>query len=74
MGIHEIILRLDDLDYEAVQRSIAHRQTWRVMPDATHDDANMSGRILAEICRGWEEFLSDRFSGEFRLDDDDDTP
>ena len=55
MAIREIMLKLDDLDYEAVQRCMAKRQTFRCMPD--HDGSNLAGQLLAEICRGWEEML-----------------
>lgn len=49
-----ITLKLDELDYEAVQRCIARRQLYRIMPDG---EGNQAGRVIAEICRGWEEML-----------------
>lgn len=49
-----IELEVDDLDYEAIQRVIATRQLYRCMPDG---EGNQAGRVIAEICRGWEEML-----------------
>lgn len=46
MALHTITLKLDDLDYRAVQAAIAERQTFRCMPDSGHDDANMAGRVV----------------------------
>lgn len=51
---HTITLELDKLDAKAVNRAIARRQSMRVMPDG---GGNMAGRVIAEICRGWEEML-----------------
>lgn len=50
----EIVLQLDELDYAAIQKAIAYRQTWGrgTMPDS---DSNVAGAVLAEICRGWLE-------------------
>ena len=48
-------LELSDLDYDAIQKAIAYRQTWRAMPDA--DGSNLPGAVMAEICRGWLEML-----------------
>jgi hypothetical protein len=66
-----IILELDDADYEAVQRCIARRQSFRSWPDATSqadsddefseplkDGSNLVGLAVAEICRGWEEMMA----------------
>ena len=54
-----ITLEVDDLDYDAIQRAIATRQAFRVWPE--DDDmpvlSNISGLAIAEICRGWLEFL-----------------
>jgi hypothetical protein len=54
-----ITLELDDLDYDAVQKAIAVRQSFRVWPE--DDDmpilSNVPGLAIAEICRGWLEFL-----------------
>ena len=53
--IHRLELLLDDADYDAVQGAMGIRQSFRCMPDPTHDDANLPGMLLAEICRGWME-------------------
>lgn len=45
-------LVLDQADYDAIQKAIAYRQTWGVMPDG---EGNIAGRVIAEICRGWLE-------------------
>lgn len=47
-------LVLDDLDYEAIQRVMAIRQRCCIFPDG---ESNVAGKVLAEICRGWEEFM-----------------
>lgn len=48
-----ILLELDELDYDAVQKAMAIRQRW-VRPDG---GGNVAGQVVAEICRGWMEFL-----------------
>lgn len=57
----EMLLRLDDLDYDAIQRAMARRQTFRVpgcegtiLPTGESD---LPGALVAEICRGWLEML-----------------
>jgi len=50
--MREIKIEVDELDYSAIQRAIAMRQTWGIMPDG---EGNVAGRVLAEICRGWLE-------------------
>lgn len=45
-------LVLDQADYDAIQKAIAYRQTWGVMPDG---EGNIAGRVIAEIRRGWLE-------------------
>lgn len=54
MANKQIVLSLDELDYDAIQKAIARRQLFRVMPDGT---SNTAGAVLAEICRGWLEFM-----------------
>jgi len=49
-----ITLECDELDFDAIQKAIARRQLFRCLPDG---EGNMAGRIVAEICRGWEEML-----------------
>lgn len=56
-GLKQIVLKVDHLDAESIMEAIAERWTWGVLPDACHDDVNMEGRIIAEICRGWMEML-----------------
>ena len=53
--VRKMVLDLDELDYRAVQRAIARRQTFRVMPDDEGSDT--AGAVIAEICRGWLEML-----------------
>lgn len=49
-------LIVDETDYRKIQASIARRQRWMCLPDADEAGANLAGRVLAEICRGWEEY------------------
>lgn len=49
-----IVLELDEIDYIAIQRAMAKRQRIRIMPEG---GGNVAGRVVAEICRGWEEML-----------------
>lgn len=51
----EIVLRLDCLDFEAVQEAMALRKSWDCMPD---HESNHDGALIAEICRGWLERLA----------------
>lgn len=48
-----ISLTVDEDDYRAIHSAIARRQTWRCLPE--DEGGNLAGRVLAEICRGWEE-------------------
>ncbi len=52
---NEIVLVCDDLDYAAIQQSMARRQAYRVTPDS---GSNVAGATVAEICRGWYETLT----------------
>ena len=54
---NKIELECDDLDYSAIQRAIAMRQKFAIMPD---NGSNVAGAVLAEICRGRMEFLEMR--------------
>ena len=47
-----ITLKVDDEDFDAIQSAICRRQSFRCLPDG---DGNMTGRVVAEICRGWLE-------------------
>lgn len=55
MSLLELHLKLDHFDWEAIEEAMVRRLSWGTMPDARHDDATMTGRLLAEICRGWME-------------------
>ena len=47
---------LDKHDFRDIRRAIIMRaQRPSGIPDAVHDDATWTGRVLAEICRGWME-------------------
>jgi hypothetical protein len=59
--IRSVVLELDELDYDAVQRALSERQRMNhqyaggsILPDG---EGNYAGRNIAEICRGWLEFL-----------------
>lgn len=47
-------LHLDEYDYAAIQRAMARRQQYRVMPEGS---GNLAGRLLAEICRCYSEYM-----------------
>lgn len=64
--VKTIELVLEDEDYDSVQRAIALRQSWRAMPD--FGESNRAGAVLAEICRGWLEFVQGK--AELQPDDD----
>lgn len=73
MANRTIILELDEIDYDTVQREIAHRQArsrlinptgGTLLPDG---DSNMVGAIFAECCRDLIEYR-DRFDEERRED------
>jgi hypothetical protein len=64
-SITVMTLCCDPLDYQAIQRAIARRQLFGVIPDG---DGNLAARYLAEICRGWEEMLDNSLS-ERKQDD-----
>lgn len=56
--MRQMVLNLDEDDYDAIQAAIARRQAWRhedggpVMPGG---DSDTAGAVLAEICRRWVE-------------------
>ena len=53
-----IVAECDEQDYDAICAAIARRQSWGVMPDdGDAPGGNATGRVLAEICRGWAEML-----------------
>lgn len=51
---HKLVLKLDDSDMVSIMKAIAERDRFPV----PHGSGNMSGRLLAEICRGWLEYIS----------------
>ena len=55
MKTTKIILEADEDDFRDINAAIARRQSWRVMPD--EGGGNLTGRVVAEICRGWLEML-----------------
>lgn len=57
IGLHRIVLKVDHWDAESIREAMARRKSWGVLPDACHDDADLFGRLIAEICRGWLEML-----------------
>ena len=64
----QMTLELDELDAIAINEAIARRQRFRdesgcVLPDS---ESNRAGAVVAEICRGWLEFLewTDKDEGE----------
>jgi hypothetical protein len=64
--VREIVLRMDEDDYDAIQRAIAIRQQIRdpagvILPSG---EGNLAGRIVAEISRDWIEFVEDLNEGE----------
>jgi hypothetical protein len=52
-----IVLSLDDLDYRAVQNAMHLRNQMAILPDGT---SGITGALVAEICRGWMEFMKQR--------------
>ena len=54
-GIAHMQLNLDEHDLRDVLSAMRHR-VWKSglpIPDASHDDADGNGRVLAEICRSY---------------------
>lgn len=57
-GAVEFRCVLDPHDARSISEAILQRiRNTPVLPDATHDDATFSGRVLAEVCRGWLEAM-----------------
>ena len=55
-GAFEMVLTLDSQDAASIAEALRIRLGHgRTIPDASHDDANINGRLVAEICRGWME-------------------
>lgn len=64
--LRTIELKIDELDYDAIQLAFATIQRG-VLPTPSHDDANIAGRCVAEICRSWMEM-----SGLWKMPGEDD--
>ena len=62
MGLRRIELILDDDDFDAIQREIAHRQARSRWPDADggtilpEGESNLAGAIVAEMVRELGEY------------------
>ena len=56
-----ITITVDDHDYDAIQEAIARRQAFRPLLDA--GDGFLIGRVLAEICRDWDDLME--WAGKF---------
>lgn len=52
-----IELAVNELDYDAIQEALSRRQSLRVLPDS---DSDLTGLLIAEICRGYVEMLNNR--------------
>lgn len=60
--LRTLTLTLDELDYRAIERAIRRRinfpirdkNGYPILPDGESDQW---GAAVAEVCRGWEEFL-----------------
>jgi hypothetical protein len=61
--VRRIVLELDEDDYEAVTRAVSIRQGFDGGGLLPEGGGNLTGRIVAEICRGWEEMLDDHNPG-----------
>ncbi len=57
-----LTLELDDLDFEAVTSTIAMRERSFEFPD---HQSNADGAALAEICRGWRDFMTGTTAGDY---------
>ena len=55
MSDRTITLIVDEDDFRDINAAIARRQSRRIMPD--EGGGNLTGRVIAEICRGWMERL-----------------
>lgn len=56
-----ITLEVDQEDFDAIQSAICRRQSFQCLPDG---DGNLTGRIVAEICRGWLERVDAQSGGD----------
>jgi hypothetical protein len=51
-GVWRMEVFVDDDDHRDICRATSLRSN-HMLPDATHDDASLQGRLIAEVCRGW---------------------
>ena len=58
MSITRRILELDELDAEAINKALRLQFSFgdKGLPDG---EGNLPGRMLAEICRGWLEYMGE---------------
>jgi hypothetical protein len=60
--LRTITVQVDELDYEAIHRVIAEYQRSNRWPEGDtlvpEGEGDLGGRILAEVCRGYEEMLA----------------
>ena len=61
-----ITITVDDHDYDAIQEAIARRQAFRPLLDV--GDGFLIGRVLAEICRDWDDLME--WAGKFNVDEE----
>ena len=57
----QINLELDHDDFDAIQRAMSRRQGVRLM---TRSQSNLAGRLVAEICRTWCEWIDEAESDD----------
>ncbi len=55
-GMRIVTLELDPYDYDAIQAAFGIRQSWGDIPQGK---SNLSGRILADVCRDWLDLYYD---------------
>jgi hypothetical protein len=48
---------VDAQDWRDIQRAVAMRERNALLPDADVSGCELTGRTIAEICRGWMEFM-----------------
>jgi hypothetical protein len=55
-GAHELNIKVDKQDRDIIQKAMILRNKYP-LPDTWHDDANIQGMVIAEICRGYIDFM-----------------
>ena len=53
--VSTLILRVDNDDRRSILEAVAMRERLGLIPDGGGND---DGRAIAEICRGWMEFMA----------------